>query len=294
MAEPGEDPGTSTRRETGRRPRAKSFDLDKLLEGLQPEATSGPKTLINSVGMSFVLIPAGTFQMGSPDSEIGHRFNEEPVHEVVIGKPYYIGTHPVTQAAFVTVTGRNPSRFAAKNPGELDHPVEMVSWDDAAAFCRLLTERAEERTAGRNYRLPSEAEWEYACRAGTSTPFGHGSTFASGQGNFDSGFPYGEGASGPPIGTTTSVTRYPAGAWGLFDAHGNVWEWCADWYAEGYYRTSPLRDPAGPASGKVKVLRGGSWRNQATACRAAYRNALAPHQKDSATGFRVVMESSGR
>ena len=85
------------------------------------------------------------------------------------------------------------------------------------------------------------------------------------------------------------MTRFPAGSWGLFDSHGNVWEWCADWYAENYYRASPLRDPPGPAAGKFKVLRGGSWRNQATACRAAYRNALAPHQKDSATGFRVVM-----
>jgi formylglycine-generating enzyme len=290
MAEPGEEPGTGTRRETGRRPRGKPFDLDKLLEGFQPETTSGPKTLNNSVGMAFILIPAGTFQMGSPDSESGHRTNEEPVHEVVIGKSFYIGMHPVTQAAYVAVAGRNPSRFSAENHKGLDHPVEMVSWEDATAFCRLLTERIEERTAGRSYRLPTEAEWEYACRAGTTTPFGHGSTFAMGQGNFDTSFPYGDGSPGTYAGKTTPVTRFPAGAWGLFDAHGNVWEWCADWYAEGYYRTSPLRDPVGPSSGKVKVLRGGSWRNQATACRAAYRNALAPHQKDSATGFRVVME----
>src|SRR5579863_6741705 len=157
MAEPGEDPGTGTRRETGRRPRGKPFDLDKLLEGFQPETTSGPKTLNNSVGMAFVLIPAGTFQMGSPDSESGHRTNEEPVHEVVIGKSFYIGTHPVTQAAYVTVAGRHPSRFSTENQKGLDRPVEMVSWEDATAFCRLLTERIEERTAGRSYRLPTEA-----------------------------------------------------------------------------------------------------------------------------------------
>jgi formylglycine-generating enzyme required for sulfatase activity len=239
--------------------------------------------------MAFVLIPSGTFQMGSPDSEFGHRTNEGPVHEVVIGKSFYIGTQPVTQGAYIKVMGYNPARFKADHSQGLDHPVEMVSWEDAANFCRLLTERVDERTAGRNYRLPTEAEWEYACRAGTATPFGHGSSFGAGQGNFDTAFPYGDGLSGRWVGQTTSVTRYPAGAWGLYDAHGNVWEWCADWYAEGFYKISPLRDPTGPGSGKVKVLRGGSWRNQATTCRAAYRNALAPHQKDSATGFRVVL-----
>jgi formylglycine-generating enzyme required for sulfatase activity len=289
MAEPGEEPGTSTRRETGRRQRAKPVDLDQLLQGLQPEASSGPKTLLNSVGMAFVLVPAGTFQMGSPDTEPGHRTNEGPVHEIVIGKTFYMSTQPVTQAAYMAVTGRNPSWFTAEKKGGKDHPVEMVSWDEASAFCRLLSERSDERTAGRSYRLPTEAEWEYSCRAGTNAPFGHGLSFAIGQGNFDTSYPYGDGSPGPMIGRTNPVTRYPAGAWGLFDSHGNVWEWCADWYSEGYYRTSPLRDPTGPASGKFKVLRGGSWRNQATACRAAYRNALAPHQKDSATGFRVVM-----
>src|SRR5580658_6274787 len=105
MAEPGEEPGTSTRRETSRRPRGKSVDLDKLLEGLQPGTASGPKTLLNSVGMTFVLIPAGTFQMGSPDTETGHRTNEGPVHEIVIGKLYYMGTQPITQAVYLAVTG---------------------------------------------------------------------------------------------------------------------------------------------------------------------------------------------
>ncbi len=239
--------------------------------------------------MAFVLIPTGTFQMGSPEHEYGHRTNEGPVHEVLIGKPFYFGTVPVTQTQYLAITGRNPSRFTSESGGGPDHPVEMVSWDDAAAFCRLLSERPEERAARRSYRLPTEAEWEYACRAGTATPFGHGGTFASGQGNFDASYPYGELPAGAAVGRTTPATRFPAGAWGLHDAHGNVWEWCNDWYAENYYRGSPLRDPLGPAEGKVKVLRGGSWRNQGTACRAAYRNALAPHQKDSATGFRVVL-----
>ena len=165
----------------------------------------------------------------------------------------------------------------------------MVSWDDAVEFCRLLSEQPEERSAGRSYRLPTEAEWEYACRAGTATAFGHGLTFAAGQGNFDAAHPVGEVPPGPSLGHTSPVNRFPASAWGLYDTQGNVWEWCSDWYSEGYYRTSPLRDPPGPPEGKLKVLRGGSWRNQGYACRAAYRNALAVHQKDSATGFRVVL-----
>jgi formylglycine-generating enzyme required for sulfatase activity len=292
MSEPGEDPGASVRREGGRRNRGRPLQLDKLLEGLQPEAAGGPKTLQNSVGMPLVLIPAGTFLMGSPDSEVGRRTNEGPVHEVVIGSAFYMSTHLVTQADYRTVTVRNPSRFTAEKQGGPDHPVEMTSWEDAVAFCRLLSERADERMSGRSYRLPTEAEWEYACRAGTTTPFGHGSDFGYGQGNCDTAYPYGDGVVGPPLGATSAVTRFPAGAWGLFDAHGNVWEWCSDWYSENYYRTSPLRDPAGPPTGKLKVLRGGSWRNQAASCRAAYRNALAPHQKDSATGFRVVMVMS--
>ncbi len=289
MAEPGEDPGTGQRREGGRRARSRPIDLDKLLEGLQPETPTGPKTLTNSVRASFVLVPAGSFQMGSPDTEEGHRTNEGPVHEVVIGKAFYIATQPITQSIYLMVTGRNPSRFTIAAGGGMDHPVEMVSWEDAVNFCRMLSDRPEERAAGRSYRLPTEAEWEYACRAGTTGPFGHGSSLNAGHANFDALHPYGDAQPSAPHGKTTAVTRYPAGAWGLHDAHGNVWEWCSDWYAEGYYRASPLRDPAGPPTGKFKVLRGGSWRNQAAACRAAYRNALAPHQKDSATGFRIVM-----
>jgi formylglycine-generating enzyme required for sulfatase activity len=288
MAEPGEETG-STRRESGRRTRGRPVDLDRLFDVLQPEAAGGPKSLTNSAGLSFVLIPAGTFQMGSPDTEPGHRTNEAPVHEIVIGKPLFMGIQPVTQAQYLTVMGKNPARFTPANGGSPQHPVEMVSWDDAAAFCRQLSERPEERAAGHSYRLPTEAEWEYACRAGTATAFGHGATFLAGQGNFDAAYPCGDASPGVALGHTTPVTRFPASAWGLNDMHGNVWEWCSDWYAEGYYRSSPLRDPVGPPEGKLKVLRGGSWRNHGSACRAAYRNALAPHQKDSATGFRVML-----
>lgn len=283
MPEPDE-----TRRE-GRR--ARKVDLGKVLDDvlLGTSASAGPKTLTNSIGMAFVQIPAGKFMMGSPASEIGHRANEGPVHEVVIGGAFYLGAVPVTQAAYLAVTGKNPARFTVREGGGPEHPVESVSWDDAVAFCQRLSEREEERTAGRSYRLPTEAEWEYAARAGTATPFAFGGNFGTSEGNFDAAYPYGEAEPIVSVGRTTPVTRFPATAWGLHDMYGNVWEWCADWYGESYYSTLPLRDPPGPAEGKYRVLRGGSWKNQATACRAAYRNALAPHMRDSATGFRVVL-----
>jgi formylglycine-generating enzyme required for sulfatase activity len=284
MPEPGES-ASETRRE-GRRS-ARKVDLGAVLDEVLvgAPASSGPKTLTNSVGMAFVLIPAGKFMMGSPPDERGHRSNEAPVHEVVIGNAFYLGVHPVTQATYLAVMGKNPSRFNATELGSAEHPVESVSWTDAVAFCQRLSERAEERAAGRSYRLPTEAEWEYACRAGSSTPFAFGMKFEATQGNFDAE----TAGTSRANSRTTPVTRWPASAWGLHDMHGNVWEWCADWYGESYYSTLPLRDPQGPTEGKFRVLRGGSWRNQATACRAAYRNALAPHQRDSATGFRVCL-----
>jgi formylglycine-generating enzyme len=290
MAEPGDAPAESgSRRE--RRPR-RTVGLDQLYDTLTP-AQAEPeraKTLTNSVGMAFVLIPAGSFHMGSPETETGHRSNEHPIHEVVFGNAFYLAVHPITQRAFQLVTGRNPSKFNAANGGTPEHPVEMVSWDDAVGFCRQLSDRPEEKAAGRRYCLPTEAEWEYACRAGKAeAPFGHGSTFSADNGNFDATHPYGDIAASAAMSRTSPVIRFPANAWGLHDMHGNVWEWCSDWYAEGYYRSSPTRDPKGPDSGRVRVLRGGSWRNQGSACRAAYRNALAPYQRDSATGFRVVI-----
>ncbi len=296
MAEPGEIPAEGGTRREPRRAR-RPVGLDQIFDTLQPTQTEAEraKTLSNSLGMTFVLVPAGSFVMGSAASEFGHRVNEHPAHEVVIGNSFYLGVHPVTQQFFQRVMGRNPSRFHAANGGSPEHPVEMVNWGDAAAFCDRLTRFEEEKAAGRSYRLPTEAEWEYACRAGKAdTPFGQGASFNADHGNFDASHPYGEAAVGSPSAMTSPVIRYPANAWGLHDMHGNVWEWCADWYAEGYYRASPTRDPAGPTKGSMRVLRGGGWRNHGTACRAAYRNALAPHQRDSATGFRVVVMINDR
>ena len=289
------DPDPADAKREPRRPRSRSIDRDALFATLTPAAVEQPKRLVNSAGMAFVLVPAGAFEMGSPADEPGHRSNEGPRHEVVIGRAFHLRAHPVTQREYQRVTGWNPAKATTGNGGGPDHPVEMVTWDDAVAFCRRLSELPEELAAGHTYRLPTEAEWEYACRAGKAdAPFGHGATFSGELGNFDAAFPSGDATPGTPVGRTTPVDRYPANAWGLHDTHGNVWEWCGDWYAEAYYARSPARDPAGPPDGRFRVLRGGSWKNQATACRAAYRNALAPHARDSATGFRVVLATRER
>ncbi len=272
-------PDPPERREAAR-PRGRRADVLDLLDALQRQAPERPKLLVNSVGMKLVLIPAGVFRMGSPDDEPGRRDNEGPQRETAITAPFYLGACPVTQEQYERVLKVNPSRFHAGAGGGPDLPVESVSWDDAVSFCRALSELPEEQEAGRVYRLPTEAEWEYACRAGTETAFGVGPTLAAGAATFDAG-------DAPPQGPAP-VGGCAANAWGLFDMHGNVWEWCADWYAAGYYRKAPRNDPKGPNVGRFRVVRGGSWRNHAATCRAAYRNAYLPGNRDAATGFRVA------
>jgi formylglycine-generating enzyme required for sulfatase activity len=268
MAEPDSEPG-------GRRARARAISRDQLFAPLARPAADAAPVLTTGLGIRFVLIPAGTFLMGSPPDEPGHRTNEGPVHEVVVPRPFYLSAHPVSQRDYLLVTGTNPAKFHAANGGGPDHPVEMVTWDDAVNFCRRMTDSVDERELGNVYRLPTEAEWEYAARAGRT---GVSGPPAAGQANVGT------------LGKTTPAGRHPANAWGLADMLGNVWEWCGDWYGETYYAVAPPRDPAGPAAGVFRVLRGGSWKNQPGACRAAYRNALPPHAKDAATGFRVVLE----
>src|SRR5262249_479434 len=151
-----------------------------------------------------------------------------------------------------------------------DFPVESVSWHGAMQFCQKLSERAEERRAGRVYQLPTEAEWEYACRGGARSLFFVGDFISSTQANFDGGFPYKDGARGPYLGRTTKVGSYQPNAYGLFDMHGNVCEWCADWYDEGYYKRSPRQNPQGPESGTLRVMRGGTWCNYARYCSATF------------------------
>jgi uncharacterized protein (TIGR02996 family) len=252
--------------------------------------------LTNSIGMRLALIPAGRFLMGSASDEKGHCDGEWPRHEVEITRPFYLGVHPVTQEQYRRVVGVNPSYFSPTGAGKgkvrkLDtdtFPVEWVSWEDASAFCRKLAALGEERWAGRTYRLPTEAEWEYACRASMTTPFYFGSRISSRQANFDGNFPYGGAAKGPYLERPTAVGSFPANGFGLHEMHGNVFEWCGDWYASEWYRQSPKTDPDGPATGHDRVLRGGSCFGYGSTCRASFRFQSAPRTRYGNFGFRVV------
>ncbi len=264
--------------------------MRQLFDILQTAEPVLEKLLTNSIGMKLVLVPPGTFLMGAPESETGRRLNETPQHEVNISQAFYVGVHTVTQQQYQYVVSLNPSRFQqAGGQATLEHPIENVSWEDALAFCRLLSALPAELEAGRTYRLPTEAEWEYTCRAGSQLPFGFGASLTSLQANFDGHYPW-AGPRGPFLQQTTKIGSYPCNNFGLCETHGNVWEWCNDWYDEGYYRVSPQRDPQGPPQGTVRVLRGGCWRSHAATCRSAYRNGLAPTKRDSYTGFRVVAQ----
>jgi uncharacterized protein (TIGR02996 family) len=264
-----------------------------LLAGVRPCVVE----TVNSIRMRFALIPPGSFLMGSPDDEQGRYDDEEPLHRVTLTRPFWMGVHTLTQGQYRAVMDANPSAF---QPGgeegglvaHLDHsalPVDSVSWEEARAFCRALSSLPEERLAGRRYRLPSEAEWEYACRACTTTPFHVGDQLSTSEANFDGSDEEDELGSGSEQRRhTTPVGSFPPNAWGLYDMHGNVWEWCSDWFDEDYYHRSPSHDPGGPEEeSEYHVLRGGSWFSRASVCRCACRNPVA---SPSATGFRVVLE----
>jgi formylglycine-generating enzyme required for sulfatase activity len=264
------------------------------------------KVLTNSIGMKLARIPAGKFLMGSPPAE-KERDPGELQHEVTITRPFYLGVHEVTQAEYDKVLGkpRNPwnsgAHFSAANGGGPDYPMENVKWSQAVEFCKRLSESAEEKRAGHKYRLPTEAEWEYACRAGTTTPFHYGDALSSEQANFNGNYPYGGAAKGPYLRKTAKVGSYKPNAWGLFDMHGNVAEWCSDFYDPDYYKNSPKADPAGPEKGALptdyndfyRVIRGGCWLDEARGCRSAYRFRAMPHDPYRLIGFRVVCEVGG-
>jgi formylglycine-generating enzyme required for sulfatase activity/C1A family cysteine protease len=231
----------------------------------------------NSLGMSFRLIPAGTFTMGSPENEPGW-LSDETQHQVTLTKSFYMQTTEVTQGQWKTVTGSNPSHFLSCGD---NCPVEKVSWDDVQSFITSLNGRGEG-----TYRLPTEAEWEYAARAGTSTPFYFGQCLSTNQGNYDGNYPLTGCSKGEYREEVIPVASLEANAYGLYDMHGNVWEWCQDWY--GAYPTGSVTDPGGPGSGSYRVVRGGSWENLATRCRSADRGWLSPATRDHALGFRLV------
>lgn len=239
--------------------------------------------ITNSLGMKLGVVPPGEFQMGSPDIE-EKRSGDEARHVVRLSKPIFIGVYEVTQAEFQLVMETNPSGITDSDR----LPVQNISWEQAVAFCRRLSELPAEKAAGRTYRLPTEAEWEYACRAGSTTPSAFGASITSSQANFDGNYPYGETTEGSFVGKPQAVGSYEPNAWGLYDMHGNVWEWCSDWYGADYYTMSASEDPSGPESGISHVIRGGSWYNFGYVLRSAYRSEFTPPLEANIYGFRVV------
>lgn len=271
-----------------------------------------PLDLTNSLGMKLTLIPPGEFLMGSPESEAER--SDESQHRVRITQPFYLGIHEVTVGQFRGFVearsyrteaerdglggfglgsdgkGSQKPEYSWKNCGFTqgdDHPVVNVSWNDAVAFCEWL--RGKE---GNPYRLPTEAEWEYACRAGTRTPFHFGSELNGRDGNCNGNSPYGTTAEGPYLRRTAKVGSYEGNVFGLHDMHGNVDEWCSDWYGGEYYNDSPTDDPTGPTAGSARVLRGGSWLFAAVECRSATRLYGTPGFVLFGRGFRVASSSA--
>ena len=264
----------------------------------QSPATQPDVVIRNSMGMNLARIPAGEFFMGSLNNDPGAREDEQPRHRVRITKPFYMGVYEVTQAEFQTLMGTNPSSFTRSGllnnaPADLDTsqlPVDNVTWYAAIEFCRRLSElRAEERS-GRVYRLPTEAEWEYACRAGTTTVFYFGDSLSSSQSNFNGRNPFGSTETGRFLNRTVPVGSYEPNAFGLFDMHGNLHEWCMDRFDRDYYRNSAAEDPPGPEQGTSRVIRGGDWYSDGRDCRSAFRYADIPEGRFYALGMRVVCE----
>lgn len=276
-----------------------------LLIAISPQVgfAQQPAPITNSVGMKFVRIPAGKFLMGSPATE-PEREAQELQHEVVITRPFYLGVYEVTQREFLQVLGSDGRRsafFDAAHGGGPDHPIEFIDRDNVTDFCNALSALPAEREAGCSYRLPTEAEWEYACRGGTTTAFYLGNSLSSKQANFNGSVPYLGANAGPYLKRTAKVGSYPPNAFGLYDMHGNVSEICADWYARDYYSKSPVEDPPGPPEGASSdnfgntyfVVRGGSWQDDARACRSAYRYRGMLRNKYAQAGFRVVCQFAG-
>jgi formylglycine-generating enzyme required for sulfatase activity len=269
-----------------------------------------PVEMSNSIGMTLVLIPPGEFDLGSPkelieeelkrpsilESRRNRLLAEGPRHHVRITQPFYLGMYPVTQEEYRRVTGTNPSEFSAtgKGKGKVvgqdtgQFPVEMVSWNDAAEFCRRISDLPAEKAARRRYQLPTEAQWEYACRAGSTGRF----CFS----REDRAIPkededrelseYGWFA-GNSDGMPHAVGLKRANAWGLCDMHGTIWQFCQDWFGDAYYAKSPVNDPGGPSNGGWRMGRGGCWNTPALECRSAYRLAFETGDRYNFQGFRV-------
>lgn len=238
----------------------------------------------NGVSLEMVPIEGGSFWMGSPETEEGRSSREGPRHEVNV-RSFFMGQYPVTQGQYQAVMGDNPSKFKGN-----ERPIEQISWNSAVEFCKKLSKKT-----GRPYRLPSEAEWEYACRAEMITPFYFGTTITTDLVNYDGNFPYRSAPKGVYRAQTTDVGSFPPNGFGLSDLHGNVWEWCAD-YWHGNYEGAP-DDGTAWLNGEARasrVVRGGSWSNSSEECRSASRLGLGRDTLEGDIGFRVVVSDTRR
>jgi formylglycine-generating enzyme required for sulfatase activity len=233
----------------------------------------------HKTGMTLVEVGSGRFTIGTPATELG-RGDDETSHDVTINRPFFLGRTEVTQQEWRAVMGANPSRFADCGPR---CPVENVTYAEVQQFLAALNMQSDKQLV---YRLPTESEWEYACRAGSVTPFFTGDLVTTTQANFNGKEPYGKAPSGQFRQRPTRAGGFPGNAWSFQDMHGNVAEWTSDWY--GLYPGDDVIDPAGPQSGDGRVVRGGSWKSPAAAVRCAARSSRDPSTRDSAVGFRVA------
>jgi formylglycine-generating enzyme required for sulfatase activity len=255
----------------------------EIIQREQKQAQYEIEDLGNGVTLEMVSIPGGTFMMGSPENEKERLDSESPQHRVTI-QPFWLGKYPITQRQWQAVMGNNPSKFKGDN-----RPVECVSWKDVVEFCQRLSEKT-----GKTYRLPSEAEWEYACRAGTTTPFYFGETITTDLVNYNGNYPYASAPKGIYREQTTEVGIFPPNAFGLYDMHGNVWEWCADpWH--GNYQGAPTDGSVWQGSGffadkGLFALRGGSWLSYAGRSRAAFRCRGEPANRGDGLGARLARQ----
>jgi formylglycine-generating enzyme required for sulfatase activity len=251
----------------------------KITNRRQGSARQKVEKLANGVTLEMVYIPGGTFTMGSPESEENRSRDEGPQHQVEIS-PFYLGKYPVTQAQYEAIMGNNPSNLQGKN-----RPVESVTWHNAVKFCQKLSQKT-----GKTYSLPSEAEWEYACRAGTTTPFHFGEILTPGLANYDGNYVYASGPRGVYREQTTEVGSFPPNAFGLYDMHGNVWEWCQDVWHDNY-NGAPTDGSAWESGGdsSLRVQRGGSWNSSPRFSRSDYRNRTDANNFSYCVGFRVVL-----
>jgi formylglycine-generating enzyme required for sulfatase activity len=254
----------------------------EVLAALANPQSSFTEDLGNGVKLEMIAIPGGTFWMGSPTNEAERNNDEGPQHQVTVPS-FFMGKYPLTQAQYQAIMGKNPAYFKGNN-----RPVENVSWDDAVRFCQKLSQRT-----GKNYRLPSEAEWEYACRAGTKTPFSFGDNITTDLVNYDGTYPYKSAPKGKYREQTTDVgtfpPTFPPNAFGLYDMHGNVWEWCEDDWHENYIDAPTDGSAWNSQSGSnTKLLRGGSWDFNARYCRSAARDRFSRDFRLNYYGFRVV------